>query len=314
MSTRQPEKYELASTDRGNFTGIYPPVFYAFNALFVGDSIVRSVLIMRLINAVLIFIALIAAVYYVLSPGLRRPMVLGAIVTSVPLGVFLVPSINPSGWAILSAITFLVCVLGFLTAEEPRRRWTIGALAAISLLIGAGARADAGIYAVIAIVAAAILVARRDRATLRRLAYPAVLALSALVAFRFARQSQWAEWVQPPGTTTSFQRLWNTILDVPALWMGGVGSPPPMWNCRPPLQGPWGLGWFDTGMPGVVWVGMWSIFAAVLICFGQPCHPWRALRRLSHRRGGNTDPHLHANADGVENVGPYVQPRYVYPW
>src|SRR5690606_18301480 len=41
------EREELVETDRGNFVGAYPPVFYNVMSLFAGHDIQTSILIMR---------------------------------------------------------------------------------------------------------------------------------------------------------------------------------------------------------------------------------------------------------------------------
>ena len=250
----------MVVTDRGNFTGLYPPVFYYVQGFFVGADVATSVMLMRAFNAAL-FIGLFAAIYFLVSSGLRRAILGGALLTAVPLGMFLVPSINPSGWGLLAAATLFVSVLGYLTATERPRRIALGALAALALLIGAGARADAAIFAVVAITAAMILAAQWNARDARRLAYPAVLAVAAVLSFFSAGQSSFAD---PDASNQSFSlgRLLRAALDVPALWIGGMGAPPPKRDFG--TGWPWGLGWLDTSMPGVVWVGMWGVYASVL--------------------------------------------------
>ncbi len=68
---------------------------------FVGPNIDVSVVTMRLVNSVL-FVALFVALFLLL-PSRRRPtLVLAAAVTLVPLGMFLIPSTNPSSWAVVA--------------------------------------------------------------------------------------------------------------------------------------------------------------------------------------------------------------------
>jgi hypothetical protein len=304
----QPEQVpgDLVSTDRGNFDGLYPPVFYWFAGLFVGDSIGASVLIMRMLNA-LLFVALVTAVYLLTPPGLRRPMIVGGLVTAVPLGVFLIPSINPSSWAIISAATFMVSLLGYVTAADRRRRIGLGAIAALSLLVGAGARADAAMYAVVACVAALVLVWRRDAGALRRLAYPAVLAVAATAVFLSTGQSE----VAGPGAASeglSLGRLMRAVVDVPALWIGGMGSPPSKYDYE--RSGTWGLGWLDTGMPSAVWASMWGVFVAVLFV---------ALAAATRRRAvavtvvGAAALLIPAYIQYASSLSGFIQPRYVLP-
>jgi hypothetical protein len=288
-------KAELVPTNRGNFTGTYPPVFYFFTNLFVGSDISFSVVAMRFANAAL-FVLLIAATYIASAPGLRRSLLLGSAVTLVPLGMFIVPSINPSSWAVLSAATLAVSVLGYLTTAERPRRLILGGLAAISLLVGAGARADAAMYAVIAIVASLILVVRRGRGHARRVIYPIVLAIIATLAYFSVGQSS----AVAGGSLGAFElgRFARILLDIPSLWIGGLGA--------------WGLGWLDTTMPPLVWVLAFGIFGAtVFAAFAQ-----KSLRRgLATGVVGLALWIIPAYVQYLANapVGAEVQPRYILP-
>lgn len=287
---------EPAMTARGNFSGDYPPVFYLAMSLFVGDDVSKSVIAMRLANA-LLFVSLMGATCLALPAGLRRPMIGAVAVTAVPLGIFLIPSLNPSSWAILSAATLMVTVLGYITAEERRRRVVLGALAAVSMLLGAGARADAAIYGVVAIGAAMILTIQRDRAVLRRMIYPVALALAAAWSFLAAGQSS---AVAGPGNDAglSLGRVLAISLEIPALWIGGLGT--------------WGLGWLDTAMPSIVWVFSGGVFAAVLF---SAMSKWDLRRGLAIGAVGfavYAIPTYIQLASGVP-VGTGVQPRYILP-
>jgi len=286
---------ELVQTNRGNFKGDYPPVFYFFTSLFVGNDISFSVIAMRFANAAL-FVLMIAATYVASSPGLRRPLLLGTAITMVPLGMFIVPSINPSSWAVLSAATLAVSVLGYLTTDERPRRLVLGVLAAIALIIGAGARADAAMYAVIAIGAALILSVRRGGGYLRRAVYPVVLAVIATGAYLSTGQSSAVEGgsVQP----LSLGAIGRVLIDVPDLWVGALGR--------------WGLGWLDTTMPALVWVSACAIFAGML---------YVAVSGAGRRRGiavGAVALALwivpaYVQYLAAAPVGTGVQPRYILP-
>lgn len=249
--TEQLRGLGMVATDRGNWVGLYPPVYYYVMGLFVSDDLSNSVILMRLTNA-LLFVGLLVGLYALLPTGLRRPMVTGVLLTTVPLGVFLVPSINPSGWAILSAATLLVSLLGYLTATDRRRRIGLGAIAALSLLIGAGARADAAAYAVVAIGVAGILTVRLRPLDVRRLIFPGILGVGAALAFLSAGQSG-ALGVTEAGAASpvTLFKIADTVLEVPSLLPGALGG--------------WGLGWLDTGLPGIVWVSCWTAFAAVIL-------------------------------------------------
>src|SRR3954462_6915241 len=113
---------------------------------------------MRLANAPL-FGGLMTALDWALPRGRRTMLVLGTAVTLVPLGIFLIPSINPSSWAVLSGAMVFPALVGFFESSG-RQRLLLAGLAALGVLIGAGARADAAVYAALAAVLATIVSGR----------------------------------------------------------------------------------------------------------------------------------------------------------
>jgi hypothetical protein len=285
---------DLSLTSRGNFTGDYPPVFYFVMRVFVGDDIQFSVIAMRIANA-LLFVGLLSTSYLAAPAGLRRPLVIGSAVTAVPLGMFIVPSINPSSWAVLSGATFLVSLLGYLTAGSRRTRLTTGLLAGLSLAFGAGARADAAIYAALAVVVALVLTVRRERRNLALVAYPVVLAIAAAIAYLSTGQSGAAEG---SGGGLSLSHLTRVLIEVPDLWVGALGK--------------WGLGWLDTPMPALVWVTTFGIFVLALgmATRGASLRRWLAVGTVA--AASWAVPAYIQYLSGAP-VGAFVQPRYILP-
>ncbi|GIG20182.1 hypothetical protein Cch01nite_09060 [Cellulomonas chitinilytica] len=286
---------ELVETRRGNFDGSYPPLFYFTMSFLVGDHVADSVILMRVMN-ILVVVLMLAATWLAAPSGLRRGLVAGVAVTVVPLGMFLLPSINPSSWALLSAMTLPIAVLGYITTEDRRRRLLLGALAAVALVIGAGARADAAMYGALAIGLAGIMTLRTGWAHVRRLVYPAVLGVAALFAFFTTGQS---ESIQGGASVTmSFPAFLRLMGDIPALWTGALGS--------------WGLGWLDTYMPAVVSIAAWGALVGVVFAALAGAD----LRQLAALVVGGVAvwvvPTYMQYLSGYP-VGASVQPRYILP-
>lgn len=286
---------EMEETVRGNMTGLYPRVFYSVMNVFVGPDVDHSVLVMRVFNA-LLFVVFVGVVYWAVPVGLRRGVLVGSVVAAVPFGMFLIPSLNPSSWAYLSAATLLATVVGFVRTDERRRMWVLGVLAGLATLVGAGARGDAAMYAVVAIVAAAIIAVRPRRAWVR-LWYPAVLAVIAGLQFLTTGQ---AGAVDQAGADQQLT-LWNVLKllnDVPVLWAGDFGL--------------WSLGWIDTGVPALVWVFAGSIFAAVVFA---GLGGIRARQGIAVAMIGLAAWFVPAYIQFAWNapVGSEVQPRYILP-
>jgi hypothetical protein len=244
------DTYMFESTARGNWTGDYPPVFYAVMGLFAGPNISLSVMLMRVFN-VCLFVGLSMAVFLLL-PRCRRPaLVWGFAITLVPLGMFLIPSTNPSSWAVISAGTLWISLLGYMETTG-WRKLGLGLLAVVSTVLGVGARADAAVYTVIAIGAVVVLSARRDRRLMINLLLPLGLIVLAAWFFLSAGQSSFAASGLPSsgGQGPNWkQLLFLNALNVPTLWAGALGL--------------WGLGWLDTALPSLVWVSTLAVFCAL---------------------------------------------------
>ena len=233
------ENFEV--TDRGNFgayEGDYPPLFYAVMSIFVGPDIEQSVINMRLFNVAL-FTAMLTAVYVGSTVSGRRALVATSAVVVVPLGAFLIASINPSGWAVTSALTLLFSVVGFLRAERISSMAILGLTSVVSLAMGAGSRGDSAMYSVIALGAGALLALKslgHLKALWLRLLLPLGLAVAAAVTFLNTGSGA----VSAPSEGTDRWGAVLLLLDI--------------FHYIPGTLGLYKLGWLDTALPSIVWV------------------------------------------------------------
>lgn len=290
---------QMLGTDRGNWSSAaYPPLFYAAMSPFVTTDVSVSIVLMRSANAVL-YVGILTALLFLL-PRPQRPLLLwGAAISAVPLGMFLIPSVNPSSWAVLSATGLWVAAWGYFR-QTGVRKWLLAGLSGLLLILGAGSRSDAAVYGVIALLAAAVLSFRRDRRYLLDLILPAALGIVAVGFFFSAGQSAVVTGdtaVTGGGLTTGTLILINGKM-LPQLWAGVFGLS--------------GLGWLDTVMPGIVWITALAIFAA--LCFwGLRVGDWRKwLATGGVAASLIVIPMYILVHDGV-TVGSGVQPRYIYP-
>jgi hypothetical protein len=297
---------------RGNFAGEYPPVYYATMRLFAGDDIQASALGMRLLNAAL-FVGLATALMVLLPAYRRRTLLWGWLLSLVPLGMFLIPSNNPSGWAVTGVGTAFLALLGWFESEG-RRRWALGAIYLVGIVMAAGARGDAAVYAVGATLCVLILTASPNRTWGLKAILAAVGITIAVVLFLTAGQSGTGAvgfsggangMGTLPGDTSGrqlplggFALAAYNLLMLPFLWTGVWGS--------------WGLGWFDTQLPAIV---PWAA-AGAFIAVG-----FTALGLLNWRKSIATSGVLfvlvalpvYVLTVGGDQVGADLQPRYLLP-
>lgn len=292
----------LITTAHGNFEGLYPPVYYGTMSIFSSEDVPTSVLLMRVFNS-LLAVSLLTSIYLLVDRRLRTPMLWSILLMAVPTGIFLVASVNPSGWAILSAGTLWVSLVGYFRAPTLARRIALGGLALISAIMGAGSRGDSAVYVAFGAVVAAILSFERTRRYLFSLALPLVTV--ALGAFFYLGSNQVGSALEGemagvrPERVDIVSGLIRTVLNIPQLWVGNFGTQ--------------ALGWGDTKMPAIVWFTTLVLYAAV------------AFWGLARRRDARTTvaivlagialvmvPSWVIVQNGVD-VGVLVQPRYVLP-
>lgn len=296
----------FVETSRGNFSPQYPPVYYAIMNVFVQDDVAQAAMVMRGVNAA-VFLLLTLTVFLLVPERRRRELVLAWIVGSVPLGLFLLASNNPSGWATMGVVLLWVSLVGYFEAERPWKVAALAGLASLSTLLAAGSRGDAAMYCVMAAGLASVVTFERSRRYAIKLALPAGLAIVAFLLFRSARQV--ASGVQGFGggsgvvadvaATSPWQLAVRNFLDLPGLWAGVFG-------------GDYGLGWLDTPIPAVVTFGG---IAAFLVAGAL------GLQSLDIRKGiaalvlGATLWLLPVwvLTRGADPVGEQVQPRYLLP-
>lgn len=291
----------LVESTRGNFVGSYPPIYYTAMGWFSGDGFsAATVVLLRILNVVL-FLGIAVALHLLLPARLRSASLWTWLIGLVPLGVFLLASNNPSAWAVISGGTVWIATLGYFIATT-WRRWVLLALALVTTLMGAGARADAAAFAAIGILVAAVLAAERTRRYLLSILPFVAAVLLAGILFVTSRQAgvllSGLTGRSEASTLPTGDLIFGNLLEVPSLWAGAFGT--------------WPLGWLDTALPASVWVPALSVFAAM--CFA-------GLRSMSKRKAVAIAIVLVALV-GVPTwvllrsgvlVGDEVQPRYILP-
>jgi hypothetical protein len=297
-------------TKRVNTQDEYPPVYYAVMNIFVTPNILVSVLLMRIFT-VLLFVGLTTALFILLPVARRQTLILMWMITTVPLGIFLFASNNPSSWAIIGVGTAWIALLGYFESEG-RQRIALGAIFAVSVIMAAGSRGDAAIYSIIAIGAVALLKLSWTKRFWLEAILPIVMAIVAFVFFLISRQtgsgingfggnSGPAVGTGADTATKSlhgFGLLAYDLLNANSLWAGVFGG--------------WPLGWLDTPMPAFVSLGAVAVFVAVaFVGFRQL--GWRKILVLALVGAVLWLLPVYVLVQGGDTVGNAVQPRYLLP-
>lgn len=277
--------------------GQYPGGFYRVMHVLVGDDVGASVVTMRIANGILA-IGVFAAIALLSTAQVRRVLAYGYLVVSVPMIIYLVASVNPSGWSITGVAGAWAGMHGFVTQTVRRKRIALAVLAVFSAVLAATSRGDAGAY--LGVIAAATVAMHFGtfRARLRELALPALVAVIGIIGFLAAGQSAaltgGMEAHQTPGDRALLLR---NVIALPSFLLGAQTE---------------SLNWLDTPVPALTWVPI-VLVAGALMLHGLGVLTWpKGIALLGLVGVFVVLPLLLFQVSGVA-VGSYVQARYTVP-
>ena len=291
----------LVSTERVNNTvGLYPTLFYRAMGTLVGPDEQRSVLLMRMLNAALAA-GLLALALRVLTPAVRSAVVVVVLVVYVPLGLFIIPSTNPSSWTV-TGITFLWAfgmALAQRTSWRSRRTWVLLAATVLSAGLAIGSRVDASAYVVVVIAVIGVLTG------VRRLK-EAWIASASLLTIAVVGLVQFATFGTPgsgPDDSMGANEpgpglLLSNIVQLPVYLLGAVGGK--------------ALGWNDTVVPPLVPVFGVLALGALVYRGSSAMSLRKVLASLLALGALVAVPLVFLQREGL-GVGEVVQARYLLP-
>lgn len=226
--------------------GYYPSVYYRVASLLTADTIRESVVRWRLLNIVLAMAAL-GTSFLLSASRYRRPFVVAALTTSVPLGVFLISSINPSAWLIVGALAFPG---PSLTLLRDRTSFRLSAIRAgfllVCLVMMLGGRSEGVGHAAMFVGVVMVLGLRAPRYV-----YGLLVALSGLLAtalwFVLARDdfSKGGGVVDSLAAGLHTSRAWDALMYLPDMVLG---------------PGAARLGWLDIVPPAAATMSVSAAF------------------------------------------------------
>ena len=232
--------------------------FYNFLNSFVSDNIIMSVIIMRFINVFILSVCIVFAFIY-----LRKDIFVGTVFSfmtvGLPLGFYLVTSINTTSWVILGSIFFIPYIFEIVTNLSVR---TIPLIIVTMLLtyIYLGSRQDGILFLGISIVSSIPILAYKIKNfnffikmlkhnNLSRVVISLIslitLYLIYFVSTEIGKRASLGLYASTQNVTN-----WDIGYRFTSLISGALGG--------------WGLGSLEVDMPGVVSVSSLFIFFSVI--------------------------------------------------
>ena len=143
------------TTTRINSANLYPDTFYWINGFFAKPNVEVGALLMRILNIAVTVILLLLS-YSKSSPLIKSVMPLALACALVPLGIFILPSNNPSSWSVTGIFVYWVG----LSSSFQRRKMADNLTSLSFALIGGAAaissRSDSALLLMIVTVAVMI--------------------------------------------------------------------------------------------------------------------------------------------------------------
>jgi len=253
-----------------NINGERPTLYYRAMHRLIGDGsdVPAATARIRTANLATV-VAMVLLTAAVAQRRLRAAFLLSWFVAAVPLGLFLMTSLNTSAWGLAGLTTVWANSLTALRHPVRNNRIAGAALAAVGLILGLGSRTEA--VAHVAVIAAAVAalwwwgmrgprVASSRRPDLRIVLGATVLLAAVgsvllLAASDAARLTSVLSDLQRGYARIDARNVGDPFLaiafEIPSLWAGGLGHI-------------WGLGALDTPIPVLATMPLIGIFSALV--------------------------------------------------
>jgi hypothetical protein len=300
---------KMTISDRLNTNNLYPRLFYFANGHLVGSDIQKSVVITRLFNiSIVIFLFFLA--YRYSHQRFREVIPVTIAITSVPLGMFIFSSNNPSSWAIASLLSY-----SFLLASVSRPLFSRENLKLIfpiltCLVVALGSRADSVLLMLIITFGILLFLIDEARISNKYLYVLSPIAVIATLVFWILnptlQQFVLEGFLEGSTQLSGVDVLISNLLSLPQFLLGSFGF---SFSEIPTRTGH--LGWFNTPVPPTT---SFIVFSVYLILLSLSFSSWKgsqkkvigisiltlvALPLLIHQRDKTV-------------IGEDIQPRYFF--
>ena len=256
-----------------NIDGARPSLYYRTMHLLIGDGqdVAAAAARIRIANAAVV-ILMTALTALLATRRLRVAFLLSWTIAIVPLGLFLVTSVNTSAWGLAGLSTAWANAITARDHPRLRNRFGAGALAAVGVILALGSRTEA--VAHVGIIAVALVTLwgaerlqesgwrLRDmdaRSSLRVAGVGGGILLLAAALFAIAPRSAGLANVFSD-LQVGYDRIaardvgdpfLSIAFEVPTLWAGALGNV-------------WGLGALDTPIPSLASFPLMGMFVSLV--------------------------------------------------
>jgi len=254
----------LVYNTSNNVDGLYPNLYYWTNSHAAVTSPHFVTYVIRAINIALAAVLLLG-LRTLGGTQIAHAALMAITILWVPLGLFLVASINPSSWTLIGVGTFWAYLWCAFRADPGYRRWLLFAGSTLAGVLAAGSRVDGAMF--IAVSAIVILFVNWPALNSRwRVAAAATTSMWVAVGFLVVSGSGQTQAITSglSGAANVARSIpevtYQNVLRMPGLFAGifgvsGFGS---------------GLGWLDTPMPPLTWVLMIVVVGVTATLFRAP--------------------------------------------
>lgn len=309
---------DVAFAHNNPHRNLYPDPYYQVQHLLKTENIEATALSIRFVNLSL-FLVVGFALFFALPVRLRSAWIWMWALGLIPMGMFIIPSSNPSSWALTAVAAGWMSLLGYLETKGPRT-WVLGSLYLAMAVIAVSARVDAVLYLGLASLIAVWQSDTRGTELLKKTWIGLVGVV--FVVFQLIRNPANLErvvegigqrsdrideplpWVQSGEAVAEgfdWSLFWNNALEIPGLWLGVFGG------------FPWGtLGWLDTAIPqSVVFLVMLPLLGVLFLALREA--DTKKLIALAISVFAVWALPMYLLQLGGFRVGEEVQPRYLIP-
>jgi len=244
---------------------------------------------------------LLSVALTVLAPAIRSAVTVVTAVVLVPLGLFIIPSTNPSSWTVTGVIFLWAFGLALAqrTSWRSQRTWLLAVFTCLSAFLAIGSRVDASAFVALVVIVVFVLTGW-TKARASWISFVVLLVLAAIGLVQFATFGTPGSGVSGGmgGTEPGPGLFLTNVVYLPVYWSGAVGG--------------MALGWNDTALPPLVFVFGLLSMGALMARGLQDVSRSKGIALLVSLGALVAVPLVFLQREGL-GVGEVVQARYLLP-